>query len=206
MVDGESFGYRSGSPIQHGPAIHQISSQRIPVLKPGGRAIITLIHSIDLKNLESFRSAVAAMGLEVVDEYSGMVAQGAQYGARVLTLEKKEGEPKDSKDIISALSKEQLDGLKFVRKNSKLKDSRKILSSFELEGKTYDILLNAEDRRALAEERATEAQMKELKAAHGSIENIPPEILRERSMVRLRLGKRHILFKKLSEGGVVIEK
>ena len=176
------------------------------VLKPGGRAIITLVHSVELKNLEGFRAAAANLGLEFVDEYSGTVSEGGRYEARVLTLEKRDEQPKDMKEILPSLSKQELDGLKLVRKKTKLKDSRKILSSFELGGKIYSIVLNEEDQRILAEERATTAEMKELKGSHGSIERIPPEVLRDRSMVRLRVGKKHILFKKLSQGGVVIEK
>ena len=176
------------------------------VLKPGGRAVITLIHSIDLKSLGGFKSAMAAIGLDLVDEYSGAVSEGGRYETRVLTLEKRGGELKEPKNIIGTFSKEQLDGLKLVRRKSKLKDSRKILSSFKLGNKTYDILLNEADQRTLVEERGATAAMKELKSMFGTIESVPPETLRKRSMARLKLGKRHILFKRLSEGGVVIEK
>ena len=176
------------------------------VLEPGGRAVITLIHSLDLKNPEGFRAAASALGLTLVDDYSGMASEGTGYEARVLTLEKTSGESKNLKEIIASLSKEQIDGLKLIRRDSKLKDSRRILSSFEEGGKTHDIRLNAADQKALTEERMTMAEMKALKASSGSIENISPDTLRERSMVRMHLGRHYILFKKLSQSGVVIEK
>ena len=104
------------------------------------------------------------------------------------------------------LTKEQLAGLKFVENTkSTLRDSRHIIDSFTLNEKEYDIEFNGRDSVALKEQAEYLRAGKGLIKEHGGIEKIPADQIVSGGFARLLIGKKFILFKKMTEaGGAVI--
>lgn len=175
------------------------------VLKIGGRGVLNLVYSVDLKNEEQFRSNLNRMGFSVIEEYSGEITNGENYNSRVFVLEKN----KDSDDVdelVSDLGKEKLSGYAFEKnkKGKRLKDSRKIITSFKLNDKVFDINFNQVDLEILKEEKEIEEEGQSL-IGEAKIEDIKEEDLVKRNFVRFYNGSRYILFKKLRSGnGAVV--
>jgi len=190
----------------------QVLMETNRVLKVGGRAVIGLIYSFVLKDTEKFREAIEPLGFRLVDEYSGEAVAGDRYQSHIVTLEKvKSLDPAIGVDEMNEqLGKEKSDGLKFEKSETKLKDSRRIITSFELAGKKKQIQLNQEDQLVWQDEQQAVGQGEFLKKKYGSIENIPRESIITNNFVRLRIdekNKKYILFKKLAKNsGVVVVK
>lgn len=189
------------------------------VLKEGGRAIITIVHNLDFKNKEEFNNIASSLGFRVIDEYSGLAESGRQYRSLVITLEKMESEKHqgdlkvedadaDTSVVVLAagMSREQLDGLKFVENpDSILRDSRHVVEEFTLGGQRYAIEFNNRDVATLDEQKRYLAAGEKLIKEHGSIQQIPPDKIIADSFARVLIGKKYILFKKMmNAGGAVV--
>ena len=184
------------------------------VLKDKGRAVITIVHNLEFKDEEEFENIASLIGFKVVDKYTGRAESGSQYRSSVVTLEKEKSEKAEedaepgskTSSIIEGLSKEQLAGLKFIENTkSSLRDSRHIIDSFSLNEKEYGIEFNTKDKTALQEQAEYLQAGKELIKTHGSIGEIPPDQIVAGGFARLLIGKKFILFKKMTEaGGAVI--
>ena len=86
-----------------------------------------------------------------------------------------------------------------------MRDSRHIIDSFSLNEKEYGIEFNTKDKTALQEQAEYLQAGKELIKTHGSIGEIPPDQIVAGGFARLLIGKKFILFKKMTEaGGAVI--
>ncbi|TAN33255.1 methyltransferase domain-containing protein [Patescibacteria group bacterium] len=179
------------------------------ILKEGGKAIINLIYTLEPKDFEKFKEAAEVLGFRIVDGYTGEVSADKQYLSRVITLEKiKNLDTKlTTEDMSGQLGKEKLEGLKFKKTEAKLKDSRQILTSFKLGGAKIDVHFNEDDLMVLKEEQELLREGESLKRKYTKIVNIPPQEIIDHNFVRIKIGKKYILFKKLSKGsGVVIVK
>lgn len=174
------------------------------VLKPGGRAILNLIYTLDLKDVKKFKEVSASLGFRMIEEYSDEVIIGDNYRSRVITLEKEN----DVKKPIGVLVDKAIhDGIKFRKTNLGLRDSRRILREVQLSDDNFQIEFNPQDRAVAQEEEEVMDEGKMLKAMYGSIDNIPREEIISRNFVRILIGKRYALFKKLIRGeGVVVLK
>ena len=97
--------------------------------------------------------------------------------------------------------------MKFKRTDKKVKDTRKILEEVDLNGTVIPLNLNTTDERILEQEREITAVGEALKQQHGGIENIPRDEILANDFVRIMVGKRYVLFKKIPEasGAVVIK-
>jgi len=161
---------------------------------------------LDFKNYQKFKEFTELFGLRVVDEYSDEVSVGNSYRSRIVTLEKGEGIDQNIDEIIKNTFREDWDGLKLSPVETRLRDSRKIISQFKIGGRQFDISFNEQDRKIVAEEKDALGKAAELREKYKTIDRIDKEQISEHGFVRLRLDKKYMLFKKLSDGSVVIIK
>ena len=176
------------------------------VLEVGGRAIINFIHSVNFKDKELFLKNIEKMGFEVVSEYTGDAEHGDNYQSFILTLQKKSNFDENVEKFVANIGKDGIKGFKFSKgKNKKLHDSRMILDKYSLEGRECSIRLNQKDRKIQEEEQYILKQAEILRGDQ-SIEDIDRKEIIEKNFVRLPIGKKYILFKKLTtaNGAVVI--
>ncbi len=177
------------------------------VLKEGGRGVLNLIYSFDFKNEEQFAAVADSLGFRIVSEYSGEVEAGSQYASRVITLEKVRDCEGTIDDTIEQIGPDNLNGVKFTKNDKRLRDSRKILTEFEIGGKVLHVDFNKKDKEVFEEEAAITALGERLRDQNKNIRSIPRDQIIENGFVRISTGKRYILFKKLEKGrGVVIIK
>ncbi|GEM_PF-1763982 len=177
------------------------------VLKTGGKAIINMVYSLDFKDEDRFKTITSLLGFEVVQGYSGEVVSGNNYRSKVFTLRKVKDINDSYHGTVPGVSKEYWKGLKFTGSRAKVKESRKIIKDFSMDGKTLPVKFNPEDSAILKEEENVVARGEQLKSLYGGIKEISREDIISSGFTRLFNGKRYLLFKKLEKGsGVVIIK
>ncbi|PIR44765.1 MAG: hypothetical protein COV10_02680 [Candidatus Vogelbacteria bacterium CG10_big_fil_rev_8_21_14_0_10_51_16] len=179
----------------------QIFMELNRALKPGGRAIISLMYRLDLKNFEGFRGIMRDFGFRVVDEYTDHVQEGNTFRAHVITIEKIESPAGTVEEIVATGPSRFVAGLKFNQQKGNLRNSRKTVLGFKLAERDYQVKFNKEDLAMMREEEETLREGKRLKHRYGGIELIPVGILRRQEFVRMLLNDRYILFKRLTHGG-----
>ncbi|HUC95340.1 MAG TPA: SNF2-related protein, partial [Candidatus Saccharimonadia bacterium] len=171
------------------------------VLSIGGRAVINLMHTLDLKDEPAFREAVTKLGFRVVERYTGKTEDGAHFRTRLFTLEKTHDSPRDIKEAVNLLGSSLMKGFKFTKSKAKLRDSRRIATSFSIEGQQgVKTKFNEADRVTLEEERITQAQMTKLQRKYGSVKEIPRDEVLAGGFSRIFNGKSHVLFRRLVAG------
>jgi len=177
------------------------------VLKKGGRLVLNNIYSWDIKNEQLFEEMVFALGFKIVPNYSGEISQNSDYKSCVFTLEKEEYPGLTPQEIAELIGKDHYDGLKFKKSDRRIRNSRKVLEEFSLNGTIYPLNLNGTDRKILEEERQITSQGEELIRRHGGIANIPRDKVINGEFARILSGNRFVLFKKLhsAAGAVVIK-
>ncbi len=181
------------------------------VLKTNGRAVINIIYSLNFKELENFKKILYSAGFKLVDEYSGNITAGQNYKSFTFTLEKMRHISGPSETIIQDIKDkngtENLEGLKFVENRERLRESRKIIESFNLGQKNFEVKFNRIDFAILQEEQEIIKQGEKLKEQYGNTQNIPKEELAKNQFNRILIKNRYFLFKKIknSEGIVVIK-
>lgn len=176
------------------------------VLTTGGRAVINMMYSLEFRDQAALRQAMDRIGFKVLDEYSGTARAGQSFRAGLLVLEKISDCPTDVEALANSMGGSILQGLKFRRNNSRLRSTRKIITSFSVgEGKKIEVRLNETDQKVLDEEKMILQQASQLKRRHGSIRDIPGEIVIKNGFARVFNGRVYVLFKKLESGpGAVI--
>ena len=178
------------------------------ILKVGGKAVISLIYSMELADMEKFAEVADMLGFKVVGDYSGSVETGKAYNSQLITLEKVRNTDSDisAEDLSDTMTKEQNESLKFSKNKRGLKDSRQVITSFNLNGQAIEIRLNTKDQKVWEEEHAIKKLGKELKNQYGSIQDVPKSEVVNNGFVRLKITEdKYILFKKLTAGtGAVI--
>lgn len=174
------------------------------VLKPGGKALVNMIYSLDFKDEAKFEAIVNTLGFKLVKEYSGNVEDGVHYRSRMYTLEKVADLDKEPKDIAANLGKEILDGLKFRKNNLSLRDQRRILRGFSLGDQQFTPAYNPQDQELLQEEESVLTQAQQLKETFGSVKEIPKDEVIGKGFVRFFNGNNYILFKMLEKGSGAI--
>lgn len=177
------------------------------VLKKGGRLILNNIYSLDLKNEELFEELIWSLGFKIIPEYSGKATDSGTYSSQIFTLEKVEYPGLSAQEIAQLIGKDHYDGLKFVRSNTKLKDTRKVLEQTILNDTVIPVNLNEKDRSILEFEKQTTSLGEDLKSQYGGIENIPTDEIISQGFVRILIGNKYVLFKKVpeAEGAVIIK-
>lgn len=178
------------------------------VLKPGGRAILNLMYSLDIRKPEQLKPALERMGFVVVEEYSGDIAEADRYASKIVTIEKIRENKEVPQEIVDALvAADLVDGLKFRQNKRGLRNSRGVLTSFVLNGKKHEIPLNEDDKAVHEEERILLDRGEQLKDQYEEIRLIPPQEVTRSGFSRVFNGKRYVLFSKLKTGpGVVVIK
>lgn len=184
------------------------------VLKVGGRAVINSIYSLDIRDEAKLREVVETVGFRLVEEYTGEASSGRNYQSKVYTLEKQHDFGWTLPETLQLIGRENHDGLKFRRTDIKLRDTRRIVKAFSLDrldgGSLIDqipVAFNRADFQVLVEEESIIHEGEGLKHQFGSIADIPRDIIIDRDFIRVRIGKRYALFKRLeTAGGVVVLK
>ena len=94
-----------------------------------------------------------------------------------------------------------------MRSNTKLKDTRKVLEQTILNDTVIPVNLNEKDRSILEFEKQTTSLGEDLKSQYGGIENIPTDEIISQGFVRILIGNKYVLFKKVpeAEGAVIIK-
>jgi SAM-dependent methyltransferase len=176
------------------------------VLKVGGRGIINLMYTLDLKNPAGFQEAVEAMGFKIIAEQSGEVESDDHFRTHLVTVEKVEHRAETSGELIKRLSPSAIKGLKLTRKPTALRDSRKIVTRFVLNGTTtIHTQLNTADTASLREEQLVTRQMRMLQNRYHGVKNIPPLQIQAGGFARFFNGRAYVLFKRLqSASGAVV--
>ncbi len=175
------------------------------VLKVGGKAVLNLMYNADIKDFEQFQKIAETLGFKITEEYTGEVIVGNRYRSRVITLEKVEEIDKELNAVIDSLDKKTYDGLKFSPGGRSLKDSRKIVQEFNINGENHHVNFNREDQVVLEEEERINTEGEELKNQFGGIKEIPKDVIIQKGYARIFYGNKYVLFKKLqNNNGVVI--
>jgi len=176
------------------------------VLVNEGVAVINLMHNNDLKNPELFAQAIEKVGFKIVEGLSGEVSSANNFKSRMLVLQKIGSCTQDTTMLVQEMGASLLHGFKLAKTDVKIKDSRKIVTTFLLDGaKRIRARLNDADERVLNEEQTTLSSMKSLRRKYGSIQKIPREIIYQSGLARAFTGKTYVLFKSLETGnGAVI--
>ncbi len=184
----------------------QVLQELNRVLPEGGRAAITMIYSLDLKDASAFTTSVEKLGFKVIPEYSGESSNGNNFAGRVLTLEKVADSSVDIETLAQDIGVEGLQAFKFKKDPVSLKDVRKIATHFKIGETALEANLNPTDQESLDEETRVLEAMDAMKRRFGSIADIPKGQLLEHGLSRIWNGKRYVLFKKLDigSGAVVI--
>jgi SNF2 family DNA or RNA helicase/ubiquinone/menaquinone biosynthesis C-methylase UbiE/biotin operon repressor len=171
------------------------------VLSVGGRAVISLMHTLDLKDEPAFREAVTKLGFRVVEKYTGKTEDGSHFRTRLFTLEKTHDGPRDIKEAVSLLGPSLMKGFKFTKSKAKLRDSRKIATSFSIEGQQeIKTKFNEADQVTLEEERLTQSEMVKLQRKYGAVKDIPRDEVLAGGFSRIFNGKSYVLFRRLIAG------
>jgi ubiquinone/menaquinone biosynthesis C-methylase UbiE len=177
------------------------------VMHVGGRAVITLMHTLDLKHDDQFKRAIAKLGFVVVDGYSGRVESGNHFASRLITLEKVADCSRTTSEIVQSLGQD-IHGFKLRKpdKEPNMKDSRKIATEFVIgDSQMIRTILNAADQHILEEEQQLTVDMNAIKEKHQSIKGIPAEEIIRGGYSRIFNGKSYVLFKGLqSAAGAVV--
>ncbi len=189
------------------------------VLKVGGRLVLNNIYSINIKDELLFREATYALGFDVINEYSGEATGGGNYLSRIFTLQKRENPgPGMSPGVIAeAIGTNHFNGFKLNKRKVELKDTRKVLTEMSIDNGmvdengekkplVLDVVLNENDKRILAEEKEITAVGENLKQQYGGIDKIPRDDIVQNNFVRILVGIRYVLFKKIlnATGAVII--
>jgi SAM-dependent methyltransferase len=179
----------------------QVLQEMNRVLSIGGRTVISLMHTLDLKDEPAFREAVTKLGFKVVEKYTGKTMDGAHFRTRLFTLEKTHNGPRDIQEAVSLLGPSLMNGFKVTKCKAKLRDSRKIATSFSIEGQQgIKTKFNADDEVTLEEELLTQLQMVKLQKKYGSVKDIPRDEVLAGGFSRIFNGKSYVLFKRLIAG------
>ncbi|MCX6780749.1 MAG: SNF2-related protein, partial [Candidatus Magasanikbacteria bacterium] len=175
------------------------------VLKNGGRAVISMIYSMQMLDMEKFKLFAEATGFHLVEDYSGLAENGGRFSSQIITLEKFADAQKTAQDIFKEVGQENHSGLKMGNTEKILKNYREILTGFFLDGRAKTVDLNDSDRAVLHEEKELTDKVAELKVRYKTIRDIPPEEVISNGFVRMLAGKNYLLFKRLTKAsGVVI--
>ncbi len=207
-----SWHYTNFAPSQDKLERIEVLTEANRVLKPGGRLILNIMYNLELKDMDKFRQAVGHLGFQIVEDYTNEVESNGSYRSTVITLEKTRdivsegvGAEEVTKQIAEAIGRENAEGFKFRKKDGSLKDSRRVVSTFYINGRLIEANLNQKDQATLEEERQVLGETERLKATYGSVADIPREEVINRNFVRILVGKKYVLFKKLVNGnGVVV--
>lgn len=176
------------------------------VLKVGGRATITMLYSVKFEDEEKLYKSLASLGFKVVSRDTGEVESKDNFKASVLTIEKtKQGPDLDS--LSNAALQRISSGLKIVKTEDKVKDTKKIVDEFWIKSKQrLKARLTQKDQEILQEETEILAVMNDLKKTYKGIKEIPAEQIIMNSFSRIYTGRRHVLFARLKSaiGAVVL--
>lgn len=198
-------------PIKGNSERLQVLVEANRVLKEGGRLLIDNIYSIDLKDEIRFREIAHILGFKVVEHYTNEIVVGDTYRSHVYTLQKEKDIDQEFLDntqsLAEVIGKENLDGIKFLRNKSKVKDSKRIIADFIITGTPIGIRFNKQDLEILQEERSIIDVAETLRVRYGSIHGIPREDILQNSFVRIKMGNKYVLFRRLEKGsGAVVIK
>jgi ubiquinone/menaquinone biosynthesis C-methylase UbiE len=176
------------------------------VLINEGVAVINLMHNHDLKDKELFTQAVEHVGFKVIEGLSGEVSSANNFRSRMLVLQKVSSCNQDTATLVQQMGTPLLHGFKLAKTDIKLKDSRKIVTNFVLNGSIkIRARMNGLDQSVLDEEQNILSAMKSLRRKYSSIQKIPKEFIYQSGLSRAFTGKTYVLFKSLETGnGAVI--
>lgn len=184
----------------------EVLSEINRILKIGGKAALNFIYSLDFKNAEAFRNIVKILGFEVLENYSGQISE-KNYESKLVTLRKVKDINLDRESLIEKISRENLEGLKFINTKVKLKNSRKIIEEFNLAGRKMRVFFNQDDFKSLEEEKNISKIIVLFKKKYKNIEKIPDYEIIKNKLIRIFNGRRYILFKKMETGdGYIVQK
>lgn len=181
------------------------------VLRVGGRVVISMIYSMQLRDQKKFEQCVAAIGFRVVPEFSGMAESENSFSSQIITLEKITTNTDSSERLLDKIGKDNLVGFKFDSTEIKLRSERNVPNAFVLGTPTtkvgFVVNLNDADRVIVQEERSILDEATRLRNRFKSIKEIPAQEIIEHDFVRILIGKTYHLFKRLTTApGVVIVK
>ncbi len=218
------FAYHQTSKIKYHKKNYerlQVLAEMNRVLKPGGRAVISMLHNVKLPNHEAWQKLVAKLGFRVVDEYSGEASGERHYRADFFTLEKIrdiEGYadgggrndaaiPKNIEALGDRLGREILRGLemKKIANGGRLKDQRRMIRTVSLGNRNLAVRFNEADTSLLTIEQRSIEEGEALKERFGGIADIPLEEIKRIGFERkLETPGYFLLYKIIPNGGAVI--
>jgi len=203
------FKHQSYEPVQAFMEMNRI-------LKTGGRAMISFIHSMELRDFNKFEKLMQELGFQIVQKYSGHASHKGTYETEFITLEKVQDvsfnkEEEDLEETVEILGHDLVKGFHWNNKNNgerKTSARKDIITSFSFNGEYLDIDLNEDDQEVLQEEEDIVALSKDLKKKYKRIENIPDEEILGNNFIRYRVKSGcYRLFRKLKgKNGAIIMK
>jgi ubiquinone/menaquinone biosynthesis C-methylase UbiE len=213
LVLGFAFDYTNFAPTKQLFERLKLLAEVNRVLKTGGRAVISLAYSTEMKDMNLFKEAIKLIGFKVVDGYTGHAKCGC-YGANFITIEKEndigyKGNEADMESLISKFDKEKFQGLKFnkrkkfkaLAKDRQQARLRDMVENFELNGRNYGIQFNEADQRVKDEETEFYRKVDELMKKYNceNVKDIPKEALIEAGLSRYNIkDETYRIYKKLT--------
>lgn len=198
------FHYTAWQPKQGEYERLKVLAEMNRILKPDGKAIISLPYSMDLRDVQGFTDAVSRLGFEIVEQYSGIASHETSFNTRIVSLKKVHDSPVKLRSLVAEVS----EGLRLMQRKVRLRDSRKIATSYSFDnGTLLPAHFNALGQAVLDEEQATLRRMQALKslAPTGTIRDIPAETILKEGFARIFNSKKYLLYKMLERGdGAVI--
>jgi ubiquinone/menaquinone biosynthesis C-methylase UbiE/superfamily II DNA or RNA helicase len=220
------FAFHQTSPIKYFKKNYerlQVLAEMNRVLKPGGRAIISMLHNIEFTNRETFQKLIERLGFQFVPEYTGDAASKENYKSGIFTLEKVSDIPEYKSDALKfdsadnaryiaelgdKLGRELLEGLeikKTTKGRSNIRDQRRMIEKVTIGDREIELVFNSKDRELLTEELQSIKDGEDLKKKYGGIQNIPIEEIKKIGFERkLETPGYYLLYKIIKDGGAVI--
>ena len=186
------------------------------VLKIGGKAVISLLYSTELKDLEKFKNLIRELGFKIKEEYSGRVfvqdrGKMSHY-SKIYVLEKeRELSSYSLEDLIEKIGIENLKGLEFKTiLDSRPRISKKVVESFMIESiaggrKEFQSRLNQQDLEILTKEEEIIEKWRELIDKYKTPNNVPEEILEEYGFKRVIIKGKTIVIAKIPDYNLLVK-
>lgn len=176
------------------------------VLKSGGRAVISMIYSMRMSDMDKFKLFADALGFKIIDDFSGLATRGEDFESQIITLEKIADCEKTAEQVVKAVGHDNVSGLKFERlEKKKLKKSRKVMTGFYLDERKKIINLNDTDLAITREEKEVEDHVRALVMEFKSVKQIPAEQIIANNYIRVFVSGSYHLFKRLkSAPGIIV--
>jgi superfamily II DNA or RNA helicase len=184
----------------------QVLIEAARILKIGGKFVISLSYSDDLRSKNDFERLAENLGLKIVSDFTDTASENGQYRAHFITLEKVTTTTHEKLEVlVKGIDSEALQSIKFKKEKSSLRKPKNIVHSFSFGGKNHKVVFNPVVNALAEQESDFLTTVKNLSKVHGGVSKIPSELLQDLGLGRFFNGSKYRVFKNLAENGILIQ-